>query len=137
MDVISAFFNVFIEEEIYIEQPICYEVKGHEDKLLKLNKGLYGWKQAPRAWYSHIDGYFLKNGFVKWPHEYVIYVKIKESGDTLIVCLYVDDLIFIRNNPKMFKDFKQAMIKELEKTDIGIMSYYLGLGSNKIILNLF
>jgi hypothetical protein len=98
---------------------------------------LYGLKQAPRAWYSHIDGYFLKNGFVKWPHEYVIYVKIKESGDTLIVCLYVDDLIFIRNNPKMFKDFKQAMIKELEKTDIGIMSYYLGLGSNKIILNLF
>jgi hypothetical protein len=27
----------------------------------------------------------------------------------------------------MFRDFKQAMIKELEMTDIGIMSYYLGI----------
>jgi hypothetical protein len=35
---------------------------------------------------------------------------IKKSGDTVIICLYVDDLIFIRNNPKMFGDFKQVMI---------------------------
>jgi hypothetical protein len=62
--------------------------------------------QAPRAWYSRIDGYFLENGFVKCPNEYAIYIKIKESGDTLIVCLYMDDLIFIRNNTMMFEDFK-------------------------------
>jgi hypothetical protein len=35
----------------------------------------------------------------------------------------VDDLIFTGNNPKMFEDFKQAMIKEFEITDIGFMSY--------------
>jgi hypothetical protein len=71
-----------------------YEVKRHEDKVLRLNKASYGLKQAPGAWYSHIDGYFLKNIFVKCPHEYAIYVKIKESGDTLIICMYVDNLIF-------------------------------------------
>jgi hypothetical protein len=81
-------------------------VKGHRDKVLKLNKTLYGLKQTPKAWYSRIDFYFLKNGFLKCPHEYAIYVKIKENDDTLIVCLYVDDLIFINNNPKMFRDFK-------------------------------
>jgi len=27
----------------------------------------------------------------------------------------------------MFRDFKQEMIKEFEMTDIGIMSYYLGI----------
>jgi len=121
----QPFLNDFLEEEVYIEQSMSYEVNGHEDKILKLNKGLYGLKQAPRAWYSHIDGYFLKNRFVKCPHEYGIYVKIKESGDTLIVCLYMDDLIFTENNPKMFRDFKQAMIKELEMTITGIMSYCL------------
>jgi hypothetical protein len=40
------------------------------------------------------------------------YVKIKESSNALIVCLYLDDLVFIGNNPKMFGDFKQAMIKK-------------------------
>jgi hypothetical protein len=49
-------------------------------------------------------------------------VKIKESGDTFIICLYVDDLMFIGNNPKMFGDFKQAMIKEFEMTNIGLMT---------------
>ena len=64
MDVKSAFLNGFLEE-IYIEQPIIYEVKGYKDKVLKLNKALYGLKQVPRAWYNRIDCYFLNNGFVK------------------------------------------------------------------------
>ena len=103
MDVKSVFFNGFLEEEVNIEQPMNYEVKEHKDKVLKLNKALYGLKQALRAWYSRIDGYFLENGFVKCPYEYVFYVKIKESGDTLIVCLCVDDLIFTRNNTKILE----------------------------------
>jgi hypothetical protein len=139
INVKSAFLNGFPKEEIYIEQPMGYEVKGHEDKVLKLNKALYGLKQALKAWYSHIDGYFLKNGFVKCPFEYVICVKIKESSDTLILCLYVDDLIFTKNNPKMFEDFKQAMITEFEMTNIGLMSYYLGIeikqGEDVIFVN--
>jgi len=139
MHIKSAFLNGFLEEEIYIEQPMSYEVKGHKDKVLKLNKALYVLKQAPKAWYSHIDGYFLKNGFVKYPHEYAIYVKIKESGVTLVVCLYADDLIFTRNNPKMFGDFKQTMIKEFEMMDIGLMSYCLRIeikqGEDGIFVN--
>jgi hypothetical protein len=54
-------------------------------------------------------------------------MKIKKNDDTLIVCLYVDDLIFTGNNLKMFGDFKQAMVKEFEMTDNGHMAYYLGI----------
>ena len=50
MDVKSAFINGVLEEEVYIEQPQGYQVKGKEDKVLKLKKVLYGLKQAPRAW---------------------------------------------------------------------------------------
>ncbi|KAK2989710.1 hypothetical protein RJ640_030203 [Escallonia rubra] len=32
-----------------------------------------------------------------------------------------------RNNPSMFKEFKNAMAQEFEMTDIGLMSYYLGI----------
>ena len=106
MDGKLAFLNGFLMKEVYIKQPMSYEVKGHKDKVLKLNKVLYGLKQTLRACYSHIDGFFLKNGFVKCPYEYAIYVKIKESSNTLIICLYMDDLIFIGNNLKMFKEFK-------------------------------
>jgi hypothetical protein len=77
--------NGFLEKKAYIKQSMSYEVKRHENKVLKLNKVLYGLNQAPKAWYSRIDGYFLENRFVKYLNEYAIYIKIKESGDTLIV----------------------------------------------------
>jgi hypothetical protein len=37
----QPFLMVFLEKGVYIEQPMGYEVKGHEDKVLKLNKALY------------------------------------------------------------------------------------------------
>jgi hypothetical protein len=49
------FFNGILEEEIYVEQPMGYVIKGDEEKVLKLKKALYGLKQAPRAWNSRIE----------------------------------------------------------------------------------
>ena len=127
MDVKSAFLNRYLEEELYVEQPIGYVVEGQEDKVLKLKKALHGLKQAPKAWNNRIDKYFQVNGFFKCPHEHALYCKVHKNGDILIVCLYVDGLIFTSNNPSMFEDFKKAMTKEFEMTDIGLMAYYLGI----------
>jgi len=38
-----------LEEEIYVEQPEGFIVKGQEDKVYLLKKALYRLKQAPRA----------------------------------------------------------------------------------------
>ena len=49
MDVKSTFLNGDLEDEVYIEQPKSYTVKGEEDKVLRLKKAIYGLKQTPRA----------------------------------------------------------------------------------------
>ncbi|GKV24533.1 hypothetical protein SLEP1_g34135 [Rubroshorea leprosula] len=126
MDVKSTFLNGSIEEEVYVQQPLNYVVKGEENKVLKLKKAFYGLKQAPRAWNCRIDRYFQENGFVKCPYGYALYIKVSIGG-ILIVCLYVDDLIFTGNNPRMFEEFKRAMSNEFEMTDMGLMSYYLDI----------
>ena len=102
MDVKSVFLNGYLKEDLYVEQPIGYVVEGQEDKVLKLKKTLYSLKQEPTVWNSRVDKYFQVNGFSKCPHEHALYCKVHKNGDILIVCLYVDDLIFIGNNPSMF-----------------------------------
>ena len=51
------FLAEVIEEEVYIEQPLGFEVHGRESHACRLKKALYGLKQVPRAWYSRIDAY--------------------------------------------------------------------------------
>ncbi|XP_055814428.1 uncharacterized mitochondrial protein AtMg00810-like [Solanum dulcamara] len=49
----------------------------------------------------------------------------------------MDDMIFTRNHPGMFNDFKKAMTKEFEMTDIGEMSYFLGVEVKQIRDDIF
>ena len=127
LDVKSAFFHGDLNEEVFVAQPLGYEQKGQEHKVYKLKKALYGLKQAPRAWYSRIESYFMKEGFNKCPHEHTLFVKRMNGGKMLIVCLYVDDLIFNGNDESMFKEFKHSIMNEFDMADLGRMSYFLGL----------
>eukprot|EP00253_Pinus_taeda_P015702 PITA_15702 len=126
MDVKSAFLNEVLMEEIYIEQPLSYEKKGQENKVCRLKKALYGMKQTPRAWYSRIDSYLLENEFDKCEGEPTVYIKEKD-GKLLIFVLYVDDVIFTGNDVYLIENFKTVMKEEFEMTDIGLLSYFLGI----------
>lgn len=108
MDIKLAFLNGPLEEEAFVKQPPGFVKQGSENKVYKLKKPLYGLKQAPRAWNRCIDSFFLNDGFNKCPSEHALYVKVSNSGDILMVCLYVDDLTFASNNTSMVETF-QAM----------------------------
>jgi len=87
---------------------------------------LYDLKQAPRAWYSKIEAYFVHEGFEKCYCEHTLFTKLKEGGKLLIVSLYIDDLIFIRNDRNMCEEFKKLMMLEFDMSDFGKM-YFLGI----------
>jgi hypothetical protein len=57
MDMEIAFLNGEIEEEVYIEQPGGFVIRGKESHVCKLNKASYGLKKTPCAWYARIDEY--------------------------------------------------------------------------------
>ncbi|KAL0441848.1 UNVERIFIED_CONTAM: Retrovirus-related Pol polyprotein from transposon RE2 [Sesamum radiatum] len=120
----------YIDEEIYVEQPQGFIAKGSEEKVLRLKKALYGLKQAPRAWYSRIDKYFMDRGFRRSLSEPTLYIK-SQGNDTLIVSLYVDDLIYTGNNEKMIQVFKEDMMKTFEMSDLGLMHFFLGIEINQ------
>ncbi|XP_055822197.1 uncharacterized mitochondrial protein AtMg00810-like [Solanum dulcamara] len=49
----------------------------------------------------------------------------------------MDDMIFTKNNPSMFNDFKKVIAKEFEMTDIGEMSYFFGVKVKQMRCGIF
>ena len=74
MDVKSSFLNGILDEEVYVDQPPRYTIKGHEHKVFKMKNDSYGLKQATRAWYSRINFYLINNGFNRSNNEPTLYV---------------------------------------------------------------
>lgn len=64
-------------------------------------------------------------------------MKVGEDGDFLIVCLYVDDLIYSGTNLKMVQDFERAIMKKLEMFDLGLMKYFCGFQVKKARREIF
>jgi hypothetical protein len=44
-------------------------------------------------------------------------MKKNHRSEFLIICLYVDDLLYTGNSSEIFKEFKQSMFREFEMTD--------------------
>lgn len=40
-----------------------------------------------------------------------------------MICLYVDDLTYAGANPNMVQSFKEAVMKEYEMIDLGLMNF--------------
>lgn len=125
-DVKSAFLNGELLEEVYVSQPEGFIINGKEEKVYKLKKALYGLKQAPKAWYNKIDTHFCSNGYVRSENEPTLYLK-KEGTDFLMICLYVDDIIYMGSSSALINKFKAGMMKMFEMTDLGKLHYFLGL----------
>jgi len=49
MDVVTAFLNDTLHEDIYMEIPEGFPSAGNIMKVCKINRALYGLKQAPKA----------------------------------------------------------------------------------------
>lgn len=126
LDVKSAFLNGDSEETVYVAQPDGFVVEGKEHMVYKLSKALYGLKQAPRAWYAKLRKCLKKLGFEKFPYEHVVYLR-REGGEVLIVGVYVDDLLVTETSLVNIQKFKQQMAEEFEMSDLGLLSYYLGI----------
>lgn len=127
LDVKSAFLHGKLIEEVFVDQPKGYEKKGEEHLVYKLHKALYGLKQAPRAWFSRIKTHFIKEGFQNCDSEQTLFIKRRNEGKIIIVSVYVDDLIFTGDDEKLMREFKDSMMREFDMSDLGRMSYFLGI----------
>ena len=125
MDVKTAFLNGHLQEEVYMIQPEGF-VSKDPNKVCKLQKSIYGLKQASRSWNIRFDEIIKMFGFIKNEDEPCVYKKI--SGSIVVFhILYVDDILLIGNDIPSLQSVKEWLLKNFSMKDLGEAAYILGV----------
>jgi hypothetical protein len=118
MDVKTAFLNGELEEEIYMDQPEGFVVKGQKGMVCKLVKSLYGLKQALKQWHDKFDKTLTSVGFVTNEADKCVYY-LYGGGEGVILCLYVDDILIFGMSLELIKEVKDFLSQKFEMKDLG------------------
>nr|GEX37745.1 hypothetical protein [Tanacetum cinerariifolium] len=95
-------------------------------KVYKVEKAMYGLHQAPRAWYGTLSKYLLKNGFQMGTIDQTLFIR-RKRGDSILVQVYMDDIIFGSSNLPLCREFEALMHKKFQMSAMGELNFFLGL----------
>ncbi|MBW0523233.1 hypothetical protein O181_062948 [Austropuccinia psidii MF-1] len=113
IDVKSAFLNAPLSKTVYLSLP--QGVKGDKRRIcLRLNKAIYGLKQAPLAWYDRLKQWLVDVGFTACILDPCVFYR---GGDyPLWLYVHVDDIAIFGKEVEVFKT---QIAGEFEIKDIG------------------
>ncbi|KAI3735245.1 hypothetical protein L6452_14737 [Arctium lappa] len=126
MDVKTAFLNGKLLEDVYMIQPEGFVAPEKSHMVCKLQRSIYGLKQASRSWNHRFDEAIKEFGFSKNEDEPCLYKKV--SGSTVsFLLLYVDDILLIGNDIPTLDSVKAWLGKCFSMKDLGEVAYVLGV----------
>ena len=117
------FFHGYIDEDIYKLPPESY-TKVLPGQVCKLNRSLYGLKQASRQWNHELTKFLVQLGYVQSKHDYSLFVKTKGEEFTSII-VYVDDMLITGNSSSEIQSVKTSLDKQFTIKDLGLAKYFL------------
>lgn len=128
MDVNTAFLQSPIDTEVYARQPPGEKKLGPDGRELvwRLKKSLYGLRQAPRNWNRTISDWLVESGFTISSADACVFTR-RKNGETLVVVLYVDDLLIASSTVEAMVNFKRAISIKFNMKDLGETRYILGM----------
>ena len=94
--------------------------------MCKLQRAIYGLKQASPSWNIHFDEVVKEFGFIQNGEEACVYKK--ESGSVkAFLILYVDDILLVGNDVNFLSEIKGSLKKSFAMKDLGEAAYILGI----------
>ena len=127
-DVSTAFLHASLTEEVYVKQPPGHVVVGKEDWVLKLNKAMYGLKNAPRAYSDHFMGVLTGLGFKQSASDDCLWM-LQQGTYYTYYLFHVDDILCVSNSTGLRKTCFKALEERFggKIRDEGPVSKFLGL----------
>ena len=125
MDVVTAFLNGTLDEEIYMQQPDGYSQPGKEHLVCRLKRSLYGLKQSPRCWNTAFTDYLESISLVQSEADPCVFVGTVDT--VTVVAVYVDDLVLIAKTTNELQKVKDSLSSRFKMKDMGKIHYCLGI----------
>jgi len=122
LDVQNAFLHGVLEEEVFMRQPPGYEDSKHPSYVCKLDKALYGLRQAPRAWYARLCGKLIQLGFTPSKGDTSLFYYNK-GFISMFVLVYVDDIIVASSSPSATTALLRDLEADFALKDLGDLHY--------------
>jgi hypothetical protein len=129
-DVVTAYLYGHLSEEIYMEVPEGLETMHKVDRKLrnpavKLNRAIYGLKQAGHVWYNLLSQFLIQSGFPNNDLCPCVFIR-KDHRGPCIIALYVDDLNII-GSQEAIKEIGTALQHRFEVKHLGETKFCLGV----------
>ena len=124
LDVKTAFLHGTVEEDLYIQAPEGYTLQ--PGCTLKLNKSLYGLKQASRNWWKKLHTLLTSLGGVASSADPCLYT-LRRGGKIMYVLVYVDDCQLFSADLDLLLGVKQQLLNTFTMTDLGESTRFLGI----------
>jgi hypothetical protein len=95
------------------------------DYVCRLNKYLYGLKEAPRAWHIRFASHLLSLGFIEAKSDTSLFT-YHRGLDTAYLLLYVDDVL-TASSAGFLQHIIVGLQREFAMTDMGQLHHFLGV----------
>ena len=123
LDVNNAFLHRDLHEEVYMK--MSEDIPNPHNKVCKLQKSLYGLKQASRQWHSKLADFLKNQGYTQSKNDYSLFLKQTQQYLT-VVAVYVDDILLTGSNPEEIQALKLNLHVAFGIKDLGLLNYFLG-----------
>ena len=126
-DIKTAFLHSPIEEEVYLEQPQEFVKLGSDGEKLvcRLDKSIYGLKQAANNWYKELANFLLRQGFTRSRKDHCLFAR-SETEDRTFTLVWVDEII-VASRSMVISDVKKALEATFHMEDRGRLHWFPGL----------
>jgi len=125
MDVSNAFLHGNLHEEVYMQLPPGFHKQG-ESRVCRLNKSVYGLKQAPCTRFTTFWSALLEAGFTQSRADYSMFLFTRASHITILL-VYVDDIVIIGDDALVISLLKKYLCNRFNIKDLGSLKYFLGI----------
>uniref|UniRef100_A0A2N9EJK6 CCHC-type domain-containing protein n=1 Tax=Fagus sylvatica TaxID=28930 RepID=A0A2N9EJK6_FAGSY len=118
-------FSPVMKRSIWLNQRVL-KSKGHERKVCRLKRSIYGLKQSSRQWYLRFHDSITSFGFEMIEEDHCVYLK-RSKRSILILSLYVDDILLAGNDMDSIVTTKKWLSSTFEMKDMGEANFVLGV----------